>query len=280
VGVLAVGLTAWFSDQQAERQRKLEAKRDKSAQAIAKQQREYTAVQEYMDKMTALILSDREGGLRSSKETSDLRKLARARSLTVLDILSGERKRAAVTFLYEARLLETPKPIVDISGAALQDAQLQFNPYVGVDLRGTFLSDGPDKDHKGALLYDCDLRDANLRYADLGDADLKRAYLNDGPDEDKDGAVLIHAVLIRADLHAADLCAADLRDANLSKAMLYGAELSGADLSGATGWTEERLTAAKSLEGTMMPDGQTLKSADNPDWPTFEEWLKSRGEDK
>jgi hypothetical protein len=25
-----------------------------------------------------------------------------------------------------------------------------------------------------------------------------------------------------------------------------------------------------------MPDGQTLKSDDNPDEPTFEEWLKSK----
>jgi hypothetical protein len=59
---------------------------------------------------------------------------------------------------------------------------------------------------------------------------------------------------------------------------------------------EEQLTAAKSLEGATMPDGQILKSDDNqstidtlidplinnatttkPDGPTFEEWLKSRG---
>jgi hypothetical protein len=26
-----------------------------------------------------------------------------------------------------------------------------------------------------------------------------------------------------------------------------------------------------------MPDGQILKGADNPDGPTFEEWLKSKG---
>ena len=25
-----------------------------------------------------------------------------------------------------------------------------------------------------------------------------------------------------------------------------------------------------------MPDGQTLKSDDNPDGPTFKEWLKSK----
>jgi hypothetical protein len=29
-----------------------------------------------------------------------------------------------------------------------------------------------------------------------------------------------------------------------------------------------------------MPNGQTLKSDDNPDGPTFEEWLKSTGREE
>jgi hypothetical protein len=29
-----------------------------------------------------------------------------------------------------------------------------------------------------------------------------------------------------------------------------------------------------------MPDGQVLKSNDNPDGPTLEEWLKSQGRKK
>jgi hypothetical protein len=38
----------------------------------------------------------------------------------------------------------------------------------------------------------------------------------------------------------------------------------------------EQLRAARSLEGATMPDGQRLRSAENPDGPTFEDWLKDR----
>jgi hypothetical protein len=58
---------------------------------------------------------------------------------------------------------------------------------------------------------------------------------------------------------------------------LSGADLSGADLRGAKGWTAKQLSEARTLEGATMPDGQVLKSADNPDGPTFEEWRKSKG---
>jgi hypothetical protein len=56
--------------------------------------------------------------------------------------------------------------------------------------------------------------------------------------------------------------------------------LHGANLSGATGWTEEELRTAASLKGTTMPDDQMLKSDDNPDGPTFEEWLNSMGREE
>jgi hypothetical protein len=89
---------------------------------------------------------------------------------------------------------------------------------------------------------------------------------------DLSGVNLSHAYLSGAYLSGADLSEADLSGANVIKA-----ELTAADLSNVRGWTEEQLTAAKSLEGATMPDGQILKSDDNPDGPTFEEWLKSKG---
>jgi uncharacterized protein YjbI with pentapeptide repeats len=59
---------------------------------------------------------------------------------------------------------------------------------------------------------------------------------------------------------------ANLTEANLRETTLIGADLRGADLRGAKGWTEEQLTAAKSLERATMPNGQK-----------YEEWLKSKG---
>jgi hypothetical protein len=41
--------------------------------------------------------------------------------------------------------------------------------------------------------------------------------------------------------------------------------------------TDGQLIESSSIKGATIPDGQTLKSYDNPDRPTFEEWLKSKG---
>ena len=71
-----------------------------------------------------------------------------------------------------------------------------------------------------------------------------------------------------ADLSGARLIGTDLSRADLMGADLSGAGLMGANLTDATGWTEEQLRAALSLQGATMPDGQTLKSYANPDGPT------------
>jgi hypothetical protein len=36
------------------------------------------------------------------------------------------------------------------------------------------------------------------------------------------------------------------------------------------------LSAASSLEGATMPDGQTLRGDKTPNGPTFEDWLQSK----
>jgi hypothetical protein len=127
-----------------------------------------------------------------------------------------------------------------------------------------------DFERKGSVmqfLYESGLIYKDSLVLDLRGADLGEAYLN------------------RADLHGASLGeiyleGADLLDANLSEANLSEANVGGANLGGAKGWTAEQLTAVRYLEGATMPDGQILKSFDNPDVPTFEEWLKSKGRGK
>jgi hypothetical protein len=105
------------------------------------------------------------------------------------------------------------------------------------------------------------------------------------------GADLREAYLQELDLKDANLTGADMKGANLDSADLTGADLRGADLSHATlirarlgtaKISEGQFDNCKSLEGATMPDGQILKSSDNPDGPTFEDWLKAqkgRGED-
>jgi len=81
-------------------------------------------------------------------------------------------------------------------------------------------------------------------------------------------------------LNGADPSDIDLGDNHLKPTNLIGADLTNADLSGAyltaVKISEEQLSACRSLKGATMPDGQILKSDDNPNGPTFEEWLKSK----
>jgi hypothetical protein len=94
------------------------------------------------------------------------------------------------------------------------------------------------------------------------------------------GADLRFADLSGADLSDANLSGVDLSNASLKRASLNGTDLSSADLFEARGWTKDQLRATSTLEGATMPDGQILKSDDNPDGPTLKEWLEGKGRGK
>jgi hypothetical protein len=121
----------------------------------------------------------------------------------------------------------------DLSEADLQRANLSRADLGRANLSGARLGE--------ANLHQTDLREANLSGANLGSADLS-------------GANLSKAKLSGASLANANLHQTDLHEANLSRANLYRADLSGANLTGAT-VTGEQLARAKSLEGTILPDG-------------------------
>jgi pentapeptide repeat protein len=175
------------------------------------------ALQAYLDNMSGMLIpSNEQPSLYDDPVPDSLRTVARARTLTVLPRLGGDRKARVVQFLYESGLITKDKVIVDLL--------------------------------KGANLHGANLGEAQLSYANLSKADSQGARLIK--------ADLSHADLGDAKLSLADLGDAKLSKANLRGAGLSGADLSGADLSGATGWTEEQLDLAKSLKGATMPDGQ------------------------
>src|SRR5215204_7156746 len=94
--------------------------------------------------VTGLLL---ERDLRTSEKGSEVRTLARARTLTVLGRLDPSRKTALMQFLVEADLVQRADgrdPIISLSGADLSN----------VNLNGA------------------ELRAADLSFADLGHADL------------------------------------------------------------------------------------------------------------
>jgi uncharacterized protein YjbI with pentapeptide repeats len=271
-----------IEDKRAQQAQRIENQRAEAERELAEQRAQDEALQAYLDQMGSLLL---ERDLRTSKEDSEVRTLARARTLTVLGRLDPSRKTAVMQFLAEAKLLQN----VEGRGAIIK--------FSGADLSGANLTDAADN-LSGADLSDADLSGANLscnrsviafgfgasqRCSDLSDANLFRADLS-GADlysadlvganllaADLGGADLSFAVLRDADLRVADLRVANLRDANLSGADLSFAVLSGANLrhahlSGAVGITNEELDQqAISLEGATMPNDQK-----------YEDWLKDK----
>ena len=206
--VIALGMWAitWH-------QGKLEQRRVLQERYLAGERARDEALQTYLSEMGSLLLEE---DLRVSEKGSEVRTLARARTLTVLEMLDPERKSEAMQFLDEANLLHTspskPKvPLISLEGANLIGTDLQNANFTGAKLEG----------------------------ADLRATDLRRAYLTDG-------------WLIYTDLSGADLQKADLSGVHLHVADFRGADLRGAI--GITG--QELADYGCILEGATMPNGQ------------------------
>jgi Pentapeptide repeats (8 copies) len=156
-------------------------------------------MQAYFDQMSSLLF---EKDLRASEEDSEVRTLARARTLTMISRLDPSHKVDVMRFLEEASLIQGVEgrgPIIRLTGADLSDADLS-----GADLNGAYLSN--------ADLSRANVDDANLRWATLSNANLSNATLHD-----------------------ADLYFADLSDTTLSNAYLTDAQITVAGaLEGAT----------------------------------------------
>ena len=167
-------------------EQELTNQRAQTDREIAEQGRQDDALQAYLDHIGELLL-DNDKALRKSAEGDEVRTLARARTLTVLRRLDGERKARVMQFLYEAGLIRKDANLVDLKEA---------------DLHGALLSDA---DLSGANLSDAHLSQAYLVKANLGRANL-------------DGANLAYANLSEANLIGADLSRAILDNANLSGA--------------------------------------------------------------
>src|SRR5215208_7114123 len=151
-----------FSVQQDARQQKIENQRAKAERELAVQRAQDEALQAYLDQMGGLLL---ERDLRASEEDSEVRTLARARTLTVLGRLDPSRKTAVMQFLAEAKLLQKVEgkgAIITFSGADLSCNRSVIAFGFGASQRCSDLSD--------ANLFSADLSRADLRNANLSQA--------------------------------------------------------------------------------------------------------------
>jgi uncharacterized protein YjbI with pentapeptide repeats len=251
---LAIGVYL-LNRAQSEREREAQAAQRRRELAVAKQRAQDEALQAYLDQMSKLLL-DKNRPLLESKTDSAENFLAKARTLTVLTRLNGERKRSVVDFLFEASLI--CKNCKGLGDWPLKEANLRKAHLGEAHLVKTNLSH--------ARLSEADLKRADLRGADLRGANLSKAVLSGarfGPpsSEGEDG----EPDPTPANLSGANLSGADLSDADLSDADLSDADFSDADLSGAKGVTEKQLELAQSLKNATMPNRQK-----------YEDWFKDK----
>jgi uncharacterized protein YjbI with pentapeptide repeats len=227
-----------LEDQRAQQAQELEDQRAEAERELAEQRAQDEALQAYLNQMNELLL---EKDLRASDSDSEVRSLARARTITVLGRLDPSRKTAVMQFLVEAGLVQRVNdrgPIIGLRSADLSGVDLSWGADLGeADLSEADLSKAnlslaslhkaqlwaADLSH--ATLGAADLSKANLQSANLTHADLSsRAGLAAFPEGQADG-------MMGANLTEAFLGSANLSSANLSGAFLYKATLGGANLS-------------------------------------------------
>ncbi len=230
------------------------------------QQREL-ALQTYLDKMTTLLT---DFGLMKSRRGSKVRDIARARTLTTLRSLDGNRKGTIIRFLHETGLIGITNTIVELRDADLSEVNLSGQHLANVKLQGTHL-DKAVLAH--ANLSKADLSNSTICNADLSDADLFATQMEYALLEGSDlfgaklnAALLSRAILTQANLNFAklekakifrtDLSGAKLRrtrliDAELNGSQLTKADLSSADLTGAD-LTDVNLEGANLTGATLI----------------------------
>ena len=178
-------------------------------QQLAQEQQIETNLQTYLDRMSDLLLNP---NLHAKSQLGDnVRILATARTLTILQGLDATRKAVVLKFLINGGLIgrQDPKsldiinPVVNFNGADFSGEDLTRFSLNGADLALVNFT--------GVML-----NEANLSGADLSGANLSGAQMQD--------ATLCFAMVTNN---------AQVSDANLTGALLGGTDFTGADLTGA-----------------------------------------------
>jgi uncharacterized membrane protein len=213
-----------------EQDQQIAKQRYEQDQQIALDKQREDLLQTYLDCMSELLLDKQ---LRISEPDSEVRNVARVRTITILFQLDARRIGYVFSFLLEGGLMSNDREENIVS---LKDANLRKINFSKAMLNDTNLS--------GGWLSDADLSDAGLFGSNLSGANLYSANMSD-------------AYLQTANLREADLTQADLSYANMMNADLNGVYLTFANLAGAIGVTVEELEKqAASLTGATMPDGK------------------------
>jgi hypothetical protein len=119
---LALGVY-WLNRRQDEREREAAEAQQERELEVESQRAQDAALQAYLDQMSQL-LTDKDRSLHRAQPGDSLSTVARARTLTVLRKLDGERKGRVLQFLHESRLIAKVHGVLDLRGADLSETNL------------------------------------------------------------------------------------------------------------------------------------------------------------
>jgi uncharacterized protein YjbI with pentapeptide repeats len=252
---------AWLNFAMNRNERAETKQRAETERTIALDDQRETSLQNYLDRMSDLLLNNHLQDLAST--TVEVCHIARVRTLTVLFGLDPVRKGILIRFLYDAGLISvdenTGKSVIDLKDANLSEidlirANLKKAELGEADLSGAKLNFARLDE---ACLEKAILSEANLTGTQLSGADLSAAKLGGAKLR---GTNLKQALLVRADLKMANLYKTDMSRADLRGADLRGADLRGANLS-RLNLLDVTVTGAiisdeTNLEGTILSDKQ------------------------
>lgn len=231
---ILVALVAYYLNQN---QKRIE-------QVATTERSQETELQNYLDRMTELLLREKPYDDQEELETRNV--VVRARTLSVLKNLDPLRKASVLRFLFESKLLNVVTDAdfsrVSMSNGILPGAYLFKANFNFANLSFANL--------EKSILSDCSFYSADLSFGRFNRADLTFAKLRD--------ADLSGANLIDANLADADLTNAKLRGADLTNASLIGADFTDVNLD------EVNLHQVKYDESTKWPSNFILPKDKEP----------------
>ena len=197
--------------------------------AMSSIERGSVALQQHLAYMTHLLSRDDPS---DSEIAGAVSRVARARTIATLDMLTATQKRQLVRFLVEVGLINVESPFISLDRANLRGMYLDPGSYRESHFHGVNLDDA-SLSH--CSFSDSDLSSSTMQGADLGHSDFFRCDMNyiHARKAFLSHANLSEAKLIKADFGEADLQQADLRRASLRSANFRSANLPGANLEGA-----------------------------------------------
>jgi len=207
----------WLNRANKETEQRVADRRNETEHAIALDSQRATLLQDYLDRMSHLLLEQK---LRNPQSHPEAQNIARALTLTVLPRLNAERKGRIIQFLYESHLIDAnTKDYILLRNADLSKADLTGFNLNGVNLSEANLSEAnlsganlSEAQLQGTCLHNANLSGTRLRKANLHKADLRETTLN--------GASLQDANLIQADLSDTSLAQTDATRADFSDAIV------------------------------------------------------------